>query len=150
MLKKSPLVWFTKYLIDFMFFAGIVICAGVPWLFRIAGEYFRIFQTFYIPYSIIFMIAGVFALIILWNLRRMFVTVIRENPFVRENVISLKRMGICAFVIALLMTVRLYFVVTPAALVLVAVFIIAGLFSLVLSQVFDQAVTYKQENDLTI
>jgi hypothetical protein len=41
-------------------------------------------------------------------------------------------------------------VITPAAMVLVAVFTIAGLFSLVLSQVFDQAVTYKLENDLTI
>jgi hypothetical protein len=49
-----------------------------------------------------------------------------------------------------MMLTRLLFVITPAALVLVAVFAIAGLFSLVLSQVFDQAVTYKQENDLTI
>nr|WP_302629354.1 DUF2975 domain-containing protein [uncultured Eubacterium sp.] len=30
------------------------------------------------------------------------------------------------------------------------VFIIAGLFSRVLAQVFDKAVTYKLENDLTI
>jgi hypothetical protein len=59
-------------------------------------------------------------------------------------------MGYYAFVIALIMLAKLLFVVTPATLVLVLVFIIAGLFSLVLSQVFDQAVTYKQENDLTI
>ena len=80
----------------------------------------------------------------------MFRTVLSEDPFVKDNVYSLKRMGGCAFGIAVLMLVRLFFVITPAALVLVAVFAIAGLFSLVLSQVFDQAVTYKQENDLTI
>jgi len=96
------------------------------------------------------MLAGVFALAILRELRLMFRTVIKENPFVRGNVISLKRMGYYAFVIALIMLAKLLFVVTPATLVLVLVFIIAGLFSLVLSQVFDQAVTYKQENDLTI
>jgi hypothetical protein len=96
------------------------------------------------------MIAGVFALIILWELRRMFHTVIKENPFVKENVTSLKRMGLCSFIITVIMAVRLFFVVTPAALVLVTVFVVAGLFSLVLSQVFDQAVTYKLENDLTI
>jgi hypothetical protein len=96
------------------------------------------------------MIAGVFAIIILWELRNIFKTVISTDPFVRENVGSLKRMGICSFVIAAAMLSRLIFVITPAALVLVAVFTIAGLFSLVLSQVFDQAVTYKQENDLTI
>jgi hypothetical protein len=96
------------------------------------------------------MIAGVFALVILWELRQMFRTVILEDPFVKGNVISLKRMGICAFIISASMAARLFFVITPAAMVLVAVFLIAGLFSLVLSYVFDQAVTYKQENDLTI
>ncbi|MBE5966078.1 MAG: DUF2975 domain-containing protein [Lachnospiraceae bacterium] len=149
-MKKDPIVWFTKYLLDFMFFTGIATCAGVPWLFQLAGKFYTVFRKYYIPYCVIFIFAGVFALIILWNLRKMFRTVIHENPFVRENVISLKRMGACAFVIAVLMAVRLFFVVTPAAFVLVAVFLIAGLFSIVLSHVFDQAVSYKQENDLTI
>jgi hypothetical protein len=59
-------------------------------------------------------------------------------------------MGFCAFLISGIMAIRLILVFTPAAAVLVLVFLVAGLFSLVLSQVFDQAVTYKQENDLTI
>jgi hypothetical protein len=133
-----------------MFYTGIVICATVPLLFKQAGKYFSIFREFYIPFSIIFFIAGVFALVIVWELRTIFKTVIKEDPFVRENVRSLKRMGVSSFCIAFMMLTRLLFVITPAALVLVAVFAIAGLFSLVLSQVFDQAVTYKQENDLTI
>jgi hypothetical protein len=133
-----------------MFYIGVAVCIGVPFLFQLAGRYYKIFDKFYLPFCIIFMTAGVFAIIIIWNLRKMFRTVIDGNPFVRENVTSLKRMGICAFLITLCMIVRLIFVVTPAALVLVLVFVIAGLFSLVLSQVFDQAVTYKQENDLTI
>jgi hypothetical protein len=149
-MKKSPLIRFTKNLLDFMFYTGILICAGVPYLFWLAGKYYGVFDKYYLPFCIIFMIAGVFALIIIWDLRNMFRTVMKENPFVRGNVESLKRMGFCAFVITVLMAVRLLFVVTPAALVLVLVFLVAGLFSLVLSQVFDQAVTYKQENDLTI
>lgn len=149
-MKLNPLVRFTKYLLDFMFIAGIIICVGVPFIFQIAGRFYSIFTTYYVPLCIIFMIAGIFALFILWNLRQMFKTVILENPFVRENVRALKRMGICAFMIALIMAIRLFIVITPAALVLVLVFLIAGLFSLVLSLVFDQAVTYKEENDLTI
>ncbi|HBI72819.1 MAG TPA: DUF2975 domain-containing protein [Lachnospiraceae bacterium] len=149
-MKKTSIVWFTKYLLDFMFYTGIAVCAGVPWLFQIAGKYFTAFRKFYVPYCVIFIFAGVFALIILWNLRKMFGSVIHEKPFVRDNVIALKRMGICAFVIAALMVIRLFLVITPAAFVLVAVFLIAGLSSMVLSQVFDQAVAYKQENDLTI
>lgn len=96
------------------------------------------------------MIAGIFALAILWELRNIFKTIVTENPFVKGNIISLKRMGICAFIISVIMAARLFIVITPAALVLIIVFLIAGLFSLVLSQVFDQAVTYKLENDLTI
>jgi hypothetical protein len=150
-MSKDPFVKFTKTILDFMFYVGIIVCATVPLSFRFVGEHiFKIFSQFYLPFCIIFMIAGVFALIILWELRRMFRTVLREDPFVKENVISLKRMGVCAFIIAVCMAARLFFVITPAALVLIAVFVIAGLFSLVLSMVFDQAVTYKQENDLTI
>jgi hypothetical protein len=133
-----------------MFLSGIFVCVGVPFIFKEAGKFMPIFKDNYIPFCIIFMIAGVFALIILWNLRKIFQTVISEDPFVRENVVALKRMGICAFIIALIMLIRLFFVITPAALVIILVFLVAGLFSLVLSQVFDQAVTYKQENDLTI
>ena len=149
-MKRSTLILFTKGLLDFMFFSGLLICLSVPFLFKLAGRYYSIFERYYIPFSIIFMLAGAFALAILRELRLMFRTVINENPFVKGNVISLKRMGYYAFIIALFMVAKLLFVVTPATLVLVLVFIIAGLFSIVLSQVFDQAVTYKQENDLTI
>lgn len=149
-MKKTPLILFTKYLIDFMFYSGMVICIGVPYLFRLAGGFFTIFEKYYLPFTIIFMLAGVFALIIIWELKNMFRTVMKEDPFVRENVKSLKRMGGCSFIISIFMAIRLIFVVTPAAMVLVVVFLVAGLFSLVLSQVFDQAVTYKLENDLTI
>lgn len=149
-MSKNPLVRFTKALLDFMFYTGIVVCITVPLSFRFVGRYYKIFDRFYLPFCIIFIIAGIFALAILLELRRIFQTVMKGDPFVRDNVGSLKRMGICAFAISVAMAARLFFVITPAALVLVAVFSIAGLFSLVLSQVFDQAVTYKQENDLTI
>lgn len=149
-MKKSKLIIFTKGLLDFMFYSGIIVCLGVPFLFKLAGEYFSIIEEFYIPFTVIFMIAGLFALAILRELRMMFRTVIREDPFVRGNVISLRRMGYYAFVIVLAMVIKLFFAITLATLVLVMVFIIAGLFSFVLSNVFDQAVTYKLENDLTI
>lgn len=149
-MNKNWLVCFTKYLTDFMFFTGIVVVAGVPYIFKLAERYINFMEEFYYPFIILFMIAGGFALAILWELRNMLKTVLKENPFVRGNVKSLKRMGCFAFIISLLMAFRLIFIITGAALVLVLVFIVAGIFSLVLAQVFDQAVTYKQENDLTI
>ena len=78
----------------------------------------------------------------------MFKTVLNGDCFIRENVQSLKRMGICSFCIAAVTALRLFLYLTPAVLITVLVFVIAGLFSL--SRVFDAAVTYKLENDLTI
>jgi hypothetical protein len=149
-MNKSFLVRFTKACLDFMFFSGILVTLTVPVSFHYVGEFYSIFTKFYLPFTIIFIIAGIFAVLILKELRSMFATVLKGDPFVKGNVISLKRMGMCSFIISLSMVVRLIFVVTPAALVLVAVFLIAGLFSLVLSLVFEQAVIYKEENDLTI
>lgn len=149
-MKKLSLVMFTKLLLDFMFCSGIIVCLSVPFLFKLAGKYISAFDRYYIPLCVIFILAGIFALAILWELRKMFKTVINEDPFIRENVNSLKKMGFYAFVIAIIMGIKLIFTITFATMVLILVFIIAGLFSLVLSQVFDQAVTYKLENDLTI
>ena len=46
--------------------------------------------------------------------------------------------------------VRLAVFQTAAMMVIVLVFVIAGLFSKVLAMVFDEAIRYKEENDLTI
>ena len=59
-------------------------------------------------------------------------------------------MAYYAFAIAALMAMRLIVLFTPGMLAIVCVFLLAGLFSLVLAQVFDRAVSYKQDNDLTI
>ena len=63
---------------------------------------------------------------------------------------SLDKMGTYSFLIALITCCRLILYITPAVLIVILVFVIAGLFSKVLSQVFDKAVAYKLENDLTI
>lgn len=59
-------------------------------------------------------------------------------------------MSIYSFFIAVITACRLFIYLTPAVFIVILVFVIAGLFSKVLAQVFDKAVTYKLENDLTI
>ena len=75
---------------------------------------------------------------------------INDDCFIPENVISLRRMGTYSLIIALITAGRLFLYITPSVLIVILVFVIAGLFSKVLSQVFDKAVTYKLENDYTI
>ena len=97
-----------------------------------------------------FAVSGLLAVLIIRELRKIFASVLADDCFVRENVESLNRMGTYSFLIVLVSVGRACLYLTPAVLVIVLVFIVAGLFSKVLAQVFDRAVNYKLENDLTI
>ena len=108
------------------------------------------FEQYYIQVVILYFINGILAIMLVNELRKMFRTVLKDDCFVRENVASLKKMGVYAFCIAAVSAVRLLFYITPAMILTILVFIVAGFFSMVLSDVFDKAVEYKLENDLTI
>lgn len=147
---KDKLTLFTKFLLDFMYYSGIVVIATLPLSFRFYGKYNSYFANNYYSLCVIFLLSGVFTILIIKQLRKMFRTVINDDCFIRENVISLEKMSIYSFFIAVITACRLFIYLTPAVLIIILVFVIAGLFSKVLAGVFDKAVTYKQENDLTI
>ena len=77
-------------------------------------------------------------------------TVVEEKCFVWENVKSLELMAIFSISISVFFTGKMFFVSSPATLVIIVVFFVAALFSQVLSFVFRDAIIYKEENDLTI
>ena len=149
-MEEMKLAKLTKGILDFMFYSGIIVCFTLPLTLKLAGKYMPDFLTFYYPLLVLFLASGIFAVLIILELRRMFSTVLNQDCFVEGNVKSLKKMGTYSFCIAAISVIRLFIVITPAVLVVILVFIIAGLFSKVLSNVFEQAVTYKLENDLTI
>lgn len=137
-----------------MYFAGIAVTVLLPFpgLVQKVMDFFDFydFEGHYTEIIVIYFVLGILAVLILGELRKMFRTVLREDCFVKENVVSLQRMGTYSFVIAAICLLRTVLYMTIAMLVLVLVFIIAGLFSKVLAFVFDKAVEYKLENDLTI
>ena len=147
---KDKLTVFTKGILDFMYFAGIITTVLVPAIIKFYGKYNSYFGENVWQLSFILILSGIFAVLIIYELRRMFQSVLDDNCFIHENVTSLRRMGTYSFFIALITSCRLLLYLTPAVIVVILVFVIAGLFSKVLSQVFDKAVTYKEENDLTI
>ncbi len=141
---------FTSALLCLMFYGGILVTVLVPWLFRLGARYYPSLEQHYWFNSVLFMGSGVGAVLIIRELRRMFRTVLAEDCFVRQNVNSLRAMGRYGLAIAAVTTVRAAVCFTPAAVIIILVFFIAALFSFVLSRVFDAAVRYKEENDLTI
>ena len=134
-----------------MFVLGILITATLPFLLKTYGKYVEPGIEKYIwQNSVVLGLCGIFSLMIVWELRKMFKTVIADDCFVRNNVTSLKKMSIYSVGIVFFMALKCLFNITLATMAIMMVFIIAGLFSRVLAQVFDKAVTYKLENDLTI
>ncbi|MBQ7065389.1 MAG: DUF2975 domain-containing protein [Lachnospiraceae bacterium] len=147
---NSKLTKVTKLILDIMYFLGIPVCLSLPITFKLYGQINSYFSRYYVQLIILFFLSGVFAILIIGELRKMFKTVLNGDCFVTENVTSLRKMGTYSFCIAIITVIRLFLYITPGVLVVVLVFLIAGLFSKVLSEVFDKAVTYKLENDFTI
>ena len=133
-----------------MFYMGIIVIITLPLTIKLYGHYNTYFAENYYSLCVIFFLSGIFAVLILRELRKMFRSVLNDDCFIRENVICLERMSIYSFFIAVITACRLFLYLTPAVLIVILVFVIAGLFSKVLARVFDKAVTYKLENDLTI
>lgn len=149
-MKDSRITRVTKYILDIMFFIGMVVTLTLPVSMHYYGRYNSFFEKYYIQMVIIFFLSGVFAVLILGELRKMFRTVLADDCFVKANVDSLNRMGLYSFAIMLISVLRLPLYFTPSVAIIVIVFLIAGLFSRVLAIVFSKAVEYKQENDFTI
>lgn len=148
--KKQELTKWTKLLLDAMFWAGIALTASLPFSVKWIGNYLPDVAEHYEETVIIYFVLGIAALVLVRELRRIFRTVLNRNCFVTENVVSLRKMGNWSFFIALMSIVRSIVYVTAAMSVIVLVFVIAGLFSKVLALVFEEAVQYKEENDLTV
>lgn len=148
--RKQDLTKWTKLLLDIMFWGGIAITATLPFSIKWLGNYLPFLAQSYQESVIIYFVLGVSAVVLLRELRRIFKTVIDQNCFVMENVTSLRKMGNWSFFIAGMSVVRSIVYMTVAMAVVIFVFLIAGLFSKVLAMVFEEAVRYKEENDLTV
>ena len=149
-MKKDTVIKYTKYFLDFMFYSGFVVTATLPISLKWIGNYLERVKEHYEEAVVIYFVLGIAAIVILRELRKIFKTVINKDCFVRENVVSLDKMCKWSFFIVIMSIVRTFVYTTIAMFVVILVFTIAGLFSKVLSFVFEEAVGYKEENDFTI
>ena len=150
-MKYERIKKLTKLILDIMFFTGIIVLITLPIWLRFAGtHYSKDIENHYLAMVIVFAVSGLNGLLIVNELRKMMKTVLEANCFVEDNVKSLRRMARYSLVISIFFFIKVLLVPTPATLIIILVFFIAALFSVVLSCVFQEAVNYKDENDLTI
>lgn len=150
-LDEKGLSGIVKRFLDLTFFGAIAIIVALPFLLKWYMNLFRGNITekywFLLPF---FYFTGLLALAIVYELRRIFRTLNKRDPFLMQNVKSLKNMALSAFAISFLYVVKIVFFNSFLTIIMAMVFVIAGLFGLILAEVFRQAVIVKEENDLTI
>lgn len=150
-MRNEKIVRATKLILDFMFFSGIMVVVTLPWTLNLAGRYYdAVILEQYVPMLLTLAVSGIFGILIVSQLRKMMETVVNGSCFVYENVKSLRLMTRFSLYITAAFLLEMFFVPTIAAVVIAVIFFVAALFSQVLSQVFGEAVRYKEENDLTI
>ena len=150
MYKVSFIHRVTKVLVDLMFYGGIVMVAVFPFIMPWLEEWYAFSIAWTRPSVAVIMAAGVCALYILYQLKRMFKTLIGKEPFVHQNVSCFRKCGVASFLISLLFVVRAFIWFTFGSAIIVVIFAMLGLFSLTMKDVFKQAVFYKEENDWTV
>ena len=92
-MKKDTLIKLTKYLLDFMFFGGILVTATLPITIKMLGAFSEKIHIHYGESVVIYFALGIAAVVILRELRKIFKTVVNKNCFVRENVVSLAELN---------------------------------------------------------
>jgi hypothetical protein len=105
--------------------------------------------TYYFMTAFI-ILCGILIMDILFEACRILSKIIKNMPFCIQNAKSFKNAGLCAFLLTFAFVFKMFFSPSILTLVCVGVFILFGLFMVVLSQLFKIATQIKEENELTI
>lgn len=132
--------------------AGLVIIVTLPWSVSHLMMPFNNAPDFWYPrYLVTLSVSGVLAELILWQVRGIMRNVNRGTIFSLDTVKRIKVAGIECIVISLFYLVMTFCGMTKFTMLIIFVaFLLMGLVALVFSELFRQAVKYKQENDMTI
>ncbi len=150
-LGEKGLSGVVKLLLDVVFVGGLSIVVSLPLCLKLAFDLIKstFDENYYFLLAFLYL-TGIFALKLVYEIRKVFKNLNKRNPFIIDNVKSLKSMAFSSFIIAAAYGVKVIFYPSILTIILAMVFIILGLFLIVLAEVFHQAVIVKEENDLTI
>jgi|LSQX01.2.fsa_nt_gb hypothetical protein len=150
-LDRKGLSGIIQRLIELILIGGVLIVLGLPFVVKwylnlLAGNTSELY-AFLLPFLYA---TGIAATVAVFELRKVFITLNRMDPFRSDNVVSFRRISMCCFFIAAAYVVKIFMFNSFLTIILFMVFVIGGFMLMILSEVFRQAVKVKEENDLTI
>lgn len=150
---KNCISNYIKIALQGLFVFGIGVILLLPWIVSGYSAYFNQELQGYIYYSMlaILYLSGIPALLVIYEFILLFDSLKKEKPFIPENTKHLKVASISCLIIGVEYLVGSFCCFhTIFTLVIAGTFFIAWLGLSILSELFKQAVHYKEENDLTI
>ena len=150
MYQKSIVHYLTKISIDILFIVAIICCALVPFSSRWLYLYFGIVEADAMFVKAILLASGITCVYIFWQLKVIFKTLLKGNPFIYANVSCLRKIALACLGIALIYLVKMIVMPTISTIVIIVIFVVACLLCLTLKDLFKQSIYYKDENDLTV
>ena len=149
---KNSISFFMKILLSIFMITTIALLAFLPWIInQFLGITYGIGNTFAKTILLIVLYpSGICGLLIENELRRIFKSLEKKDPFVDSNIKSLNSMGIYMIVVFVMFIFKIFTLNSIMTMVCALAFVIISLLCFVLADVFKQAVIYKKDNDLTI
>lgn len=161
---KRGLSGLLKHILTFVMILGAGIMVGLPWLLKWffayeytfyygdlpTGQAVQFNQTSYIWTLIFLYLSAVLAEVLLWQVRKLLVHVQNDQPFIQENVLLLRRIGFLCLAFCVLYIPALFLIWSVFAVVVLFVFGVVSCIAFILSALFQKALLYKEENDMTI
>ena len=90
MYQKSLPHYISKILVDILFYASIVCTLMVPVFSRQVYMWIQYpYESYFLPFTLIVFVSGIFCVLILYHLKRLFKTLMVGDPFVEGNVVHL-------------------------------------------------------------
>jgi len=148
---KKSLSNFIKIVLEILGMAGIAILIFLPWILNYYINAFRLdLENLYGPCLILLYASAIPMLIIVWQAIKLFDLLKQNTPFVMENVRYLKIASLCSAIIFTEYLIGIFFFRSVFILLVICIFLVAWIGLYIMSELFKQAVEFKEENDLTI
>ena len=149
--KKSLSVFMTAFLWLFMT-CTVLMIVFLPWIvdYYLILMYEGVNESIKVILMVVLYPLGIAGLFVENELRKMFKTLVNKDPFVVENVKSLRRMGLAMLVVIIAFIYKVIVLNSLTTMLICLIAIIITVFCFVLADIFNQAVIYKHDNDLTI
>lgn len=104
----------------------------------------------YEKYLVVLLFSGLLAELILWQARGIMHNVNVGRSFTRDTVRRLRVIGLLCLVLSVFYFVAVFFVTKFFMVIVFVAFSVIGLILFVFAELFRQATTYKEENEMTI